>query len=72
LTGNPDGFFDFIDGVTVLVDRGKIIFPVIEPFGNHLRSKIIDSRIADKYVFRSYMIPPRQWHVKWPRKTNSK
>ncbi len=52
LDRDPDGFFDFIDGVTVMVDRGKIIFPVIEPFGNHLRSKILDARTADKYVFQ--------------------
>ena len=24
----PDGFFDFIDGVTVMADKGRIIFPV--------------------------------------------
>ena len=48
----PDGFFDFIENITVMVDRGKIIFPVIEPFGNHLRRKINDQKIADKYVFQ--------------------
>src|SRR5665811_278372 len=29
LDREPDGFFDFIDGVTVMTDRGKIIFPFI-------------------------------------------
>ncbi len=48
----PDGYFDFIDGVTVNVSRGKIIFPVTEPFGSYLRSKIGDDLIADKYVFQ--------------------
>ena len=48
----PDGYFDFIDGVTVNVNRGKIIFPVTEPFGSYLRSKIGDDLIADKYVFQ--------------------
>ena len=48
----PDGFFDFIENITVMVDRGKIIFPVIEPFGNHLRRKINDQKIAGKYVFQ--------------------
>ncbi|MCU0462031.1 MAG: cell surface protein SprA [Bacteroidales bacterium] len=47
-----DGYFDFIDGVTVMTDRGKIVFPVIEPFGNHLRKKINNTAIADKYVFQ--------------------
>ncbi len=52
LDRQPDGFFDFIDGVTVMVDRGKIIFPEIEPFGNHLREKIGDPALAAKYVFQ--------------------
>jgi cell surface protein SprA len=48
----PDGFFDFISNVTVMVDRGKIVFPVIEPFGSHLRQKINDENIANKYVYQ--------------------
>ncbi len=48
----PDGYFDFIDGVTVMVNRGKIIFPVIEPFGNHLRKQIGDPVLAGRYVFQ--------------------
>jgi cell surface protein SprA len=52
LDREPDGYFDFVPDVTVMVDRGKIIFPVNEPFGSHLRKKINDSRIADKYVFQ--------------------
>jgi len=47
-----DGYFDFIEGVTVMVDRGKIVFPVLEPFGSHLRNKINDAKLADKYVFQ--------------------
>ncbi len=48
----PDGYFDFIDGVTINVSRGKIIFPVIEPFGSYLRSQIGDNLISEKYVFQ--------------------
>ena len=47
-----DGYFDFIEGVTIMVDRGKIIFPVLEPFGSHLRNKINDAALAEKYVFQ--------------------
>jgi len=47
-----DGYFDFIDGVTVMVNRGKIIFPVTEPFGSYLKSQIGDDLIAEKYVFQ--------------------
>jgi cell surface protein SprA len=52
LDREPDGFFDFIDGVTVMVDRGKIIFPVIEPFGSHLKKMIIDPKLVSKYIFQ--------------------
>ncbi|OFY72178.1 MAG: cell surface protein SprA, partial [Bacteroidetes bacterium RBG_19FT_COMBO_42_7] len=47
-----DGYFDFIEGITVMVDRGKIVFPVLEPFGSHLRNKINDAKLSDKYVFQ--------------------
>ena len=34
LDREPDGYFDFINDITVMVDRGKIVFPVLEPFGS--------------------------------------
>jgi cell surface protein SprA len=52
LDREPDGFYDFIDDVTIMVDRGKIIFPVIEPFGSHLNKMIGDQTLALKYVFQ--------------------
>lgn len=48
----PDGFYDFLEGYTILSENGKIIFPVVEPFGSHLRKKINNETIADKYVFQ--------------------
>jgi cell surface protein SprA len=48
----PDGYFDYIDGVTVMVDKGKIVFPVLEPFGSHLARMINDPKLAVKYVFQ--------------------
>ncbi len=50
----PDGLFDFIDGVTILSKNGLIIFPVVEPFGNHLSSKFTttcSSTDAAEYAF---------------------
>lgn len=35
-----DGAYDFIPGYTVLPDRGQIMFPVLEPFGDHLASQL--------------------------------
>lgn len=49
---HPDGFFDFVSGLTVKAGEGKIIFPVVEPFGSHLRKMIGDDKIADRYVFQ--------------------
>ncbi len=37
----PDGVFDFIPGVTILPATGRIIFPVLEPFGSYLRSVFV-------------------------------
>lgn len=33
----PDGIFDYIDGITINSQQGKIIFPVLEPFGRDLQ-----------------------------------
>ena len=49
---HPNGKFDFIDGYTVQASNGRIIFPVVEPFGKHLRKVIGNDAIADKYVFQ--------------------
>ncbi len=34
--GNGDGFFDFVPGITVQPQNGKIIFTKVEPFGRYL------------------------------------
>ncbi len=49
---NSDGFFDFLEGYTVLASSGKIIFPVVEPFGSHLAKKISDPTLAKQYVYQ--------------------
>ena len=33
---SPDGQFDFIEGVTINSSNGRVIFPVVNPFGIHL------------------------------------
>ncbi|MDE5773806.1 MAG: cell surface protein SprA, partial [Muribaculaceae bacterium] len=49
---NSDGFFDYIEGYTVLSNNGKIIFPVVEPFGSNLLKKIGNKDLADPYLFQ--------------------
>ena len=48
----PDGIFDFISGYTIYPENGRVVFPVVEPFGKNLREKIGDDVIADKYVYQ--------------------
>lgn len=50
---HPNGQFDFVDGYTVY--KGRVVFPVAEPFGEHLY-RWIEARggreMAEKYAFR--------------------
>ncbi len=46
---NSNGKFDYVDGYTIY--KGRIYFPVAEPFGDHLREWIGDDALADKYCF---------------------
>jgi len=59
----PDGVFDFIDDiqgnptttkipVTINSTNGRVIFPMLEPFGSDLRDKIDNNSIADRYVYQ--------------------
>lgn len=47
----PDGFFDYIEGYTIMPAEGKVIFPVKEPFGRHLESKIGSAALAAQYAY---------------------
>ena len=46
---NSNGQFDYVEGYTI--QKGRIVFPVTEPFGQHLREWIGDKALADKYCF---------------------
>ena len=55
-----DGVFDFIDhaatqGGTINAANGRIFFPVLEPFGSHIRKKIFPDEpdLAEKYAYDS-------------------
>ncbi|MDR1878003.1 MAG: cell surface protein SprA, partial [Bacteroidales bacterium] len=59
LAAIPDGVFDYIDnaateGGTVQSDKGRIYFPLIEPFGKDLRTALANDPAAAKlYAFDS-------------------
>jgi cell surface protein SprA len=48
----PDGVFDFVQGITIDANRGMIIFPVLEPFGDFLERQFKGDPAASKYVFK--------------------
>ena len=62
----PDGNFDFVDGITMDSKTGRIIFPVLEPFGSNLSKKFGPGEdvYRNKYVFnelyRTTMIDAQQ------------
>ena len=53
LDKQPDGNFDFVENVTVDSRYGRIIFPVLEPFGSFLSRQFENSEedLRAKYVF---------------------
>lgn len=51
----PDGFFDFLEGLTIDSQNGRIIFPSIEPFGADLARNFnptTEQNLINKYVFQ--------------------
>ena len=51
----PDGNFDFIEDVTIDSKNGRIIFPVLEPFGATLEKQFLfpdEIQLSEKYVFK--------------------
>lgn len=55
----PDGNYDFIEDVTIDSKNGRVMFPVIEPFGSFLETQFVkptttsegESRLINRYVF---------------------
>lgn len=55
LDPQPDGNFDFVDNVTVDSKLGKVIFPILEPFGSYLNNQFQanEDQYRAKYVFNT-------------------
>lgn len=49
----PDGNFDFVEGITMISNRGLLIFPVLEPFGSNLEKRFLPNEgvLKEKYVY---------------------
>ncbi len=51
----PDGFFDFLEGVTIDPLNGRITFPLVEPFGSDLAKRfnpVSERNLIDKYAYQ--------------------
>lgn len=51
-TTNGDGYFDYIEGVTVNSQRGRIIFPNVEPFGKVLNTELTTTQDQQEFIFQ--------------------
>ncbi|CAN5293820.1 cell surface protein SprA [soil metagenome] len=49
----PDGNFDYVEGITINEEMGTIIFPVLQPFGTQLRRQFDEDEagLINKYVY---------------------
>ncbi|GAA4273954.1 cell surface protein SprA [Aquimarina gracilis] len=45
-----DGFFDYVPGITVDTENGRIIFSTVEPFGEHLFNKLNNGPVGASYT----------------------
>lgn len=50
----PDGYFDFLNNITIDAQNGLIIFPVLEPFGQDLAKQFdaSESDLVKRYVYQ--------------------
>ncbi|WP_345104211.1 cell surface protein SprA [Mucilaginibacter panaciglaebae] len=50
----PDGYFDFLEGITIDSQNGRIMFPVLEPFGSDLARQFTtgEGDLAGRYVYQ--------------------
>jgi cell surface protein SprA len=65
-----DGNLDFIEGVTVDSRNGRIIFPVLEPFGSNMAQYFNknETNLKDKYVFTELYDSTRSGMLNYSRK----
>ncbi|WP_238381802.1 T9SS outer membrane translocon Sov/SprA [Mucilaginibacter pedocola] len=50
----PDGYFDFLEGITIDSQNGRIMFPVIEPFGSDLAKQFTagETDLVTRYTYQ--------------------
>lgn len=73
IQGDPtrDGVFDYVPGVTINPSNGRVMFPVLEPFGtsleNQLEPEFVDSlvyqELYDSTLFQAREFPEKNRYV---------
>ena len=64
----PDGRFDYIEGITVNSMMGKIIFPVLEPFGEDLKPVLGgNTQLEKKYLYRLLYDSTKNVAIQFPQ-----
>jgi len=56
----PDGVFDFVPGLTINSRNGRVMFPVLEPFGSSLEKEIrerVDNSARAEQLVQQYTFP---------------
>ena len=48
-----DGIFDYLPNITINPQNGRVYFPVLEPFGDYLKSTFDNQSLATKFAFDS-------------------
>jgi len=50
----PDGYFDYLEGITIDSQNGRIMFPVLEPFGGDLAKQFDpgEQDLIKRYVYQ--------------------
>jgi len=70
VTGDPqpDGKFDFVNGITINPQLGIVMFPVLEPFGQTLQDTILkymgDTTYVYKQLYDSTIVKAREYPEK--------
>ncbi len=60
---NGDGFFDFVPGLTVIPQNGKIVFTKVEPFGRYLFDVLVDPATPTNYDDEVYLNENQEKYV---------
>lgn len=55
-----DGIFDFVSGITVRPETGRIIFTKVQPFGNYMQ-KVLGGTFDPQYVFQDLYTKQKQY-----------